>query len=106
MTFSSESKVNEIALSNSGARHILEDAWIDYCCGGGKSLADACLRADVPPEEILRRLRQNSDRVTPDEGQWISAPLVRLTQHIREQHHQFVRDAIPRISSLLGTIRE
>jgi len=106
MTFNTETKVNEIALSNRGARHILEDAGIDYCCGGGKSLQDACLHANVPAEEILRRLRQNSERVLPGETRWTSAPLADLTKHIRERHHQYVRDAIPRLRALLAKIRE
>jgi regulator of cell morphogenesis and NO signaling len=106
MAFSSETKVNEIALSNPGARHILEDAGIDYCCGGGKSLQEACLHANVPATEILRRLRQNSEQVAPGETLWTSAPLADLTKHIREQHHQYVRDAIPRLRALLAKIRE
>ena len=106
MTFNSETKVNQIAVSNPGARHILEVAGIDYCCGGAKSLQDACLHANVPPEEILRQLRQNSERVVPGETQWTSAPLADLTKHIRERHHQYVRDAIPRLRALLAKIRE
>jgi len=47
MNFSTETRVNEIALSNPGARRFLEDAGVDYCCGGGKSLRDACLQAGV-----------------------------------------------------------
>jgi regulator of cell morphogenesis and NO signaling len=106
MTFSSETRVNEIALSNPGARHILEDAGIDYCCGGGKSLQDACLRANVAPEQILWQLRQNSERVEAGASQWTAAPLAELTKHIRERHHQYVRDAIPRLLALLAKIRE
>jgi regulator of cell morphogenesis and NO signaling len=106
MTFNSETKVNEIALSNPGARHILEDAGIDYCCGGGKSLQEACLHANVPATEILQRLRQNSKQVAPGETLWTSAPLADLTKHIREQHHQYVRDAIPGLRALLAKIRE
>jgi regulator of cell morphogenesis and NO signaling len=105
MAFNSGTKVNEIALSNPGARHILEDAGIDYCCGGGKSLEDACLHANVPAEEILRRLRQNSDQVVPGETPWTSAPLADLTKHIREHHHQYVREAIPRLRALLAKVR-
>lgn len=104
MILNSETKVNEIALSNPAARHILEDAGIDYCCGGGKSLQDACLRANVPSEEILRQLRQNSEQAGPGETQWTSAPLASLTKHIRERHHQYVRDAIPRLRTLLARI--
>jgi len=106
MTFSTETKVNKIALSNPQARHILEDAGIDYCCGGGKSLEEACLRANVPADEILRQLRLNAERVGPGEAQWTSAPLAELTKHIRERHHQYVRDAIPRLRALLAKIRE
>src|SRR5262245_15072175 len=106
MTFSSETKVNEIALSNPAARHVLEDAGIDYCCGGGKSLQEACLRANVPAAEILRKLRLNSEQVAPGETPWTTAPLAELTKHIRERHHQYVRDAIPRLRALLAKIRE
>ena len=62
MNFNQETKVKDVALSNPTARHILEDAGLDYCCGGGKSLHEACLHADVPTEEILNRLRENRDR--------------------------------------------
>ena len=50
MNFNTETQVNEIALSDPSARRILEDAGVDYCCGGGKSLQDACMRAKVPRE--------------------------------------------------------
>lgn len=106
MTFNTKTKVSDIALSNPGARRILEDAGIDYCCGGGKSLEQACLKATVPEAEILRRLRQNKERAASGESKWTSAPLAELTAHIKERHHQYVRDAIPRLRALLANIRE
>ena len=106
MTFNDETKVREIALSNPGARHILEDAGVDYCCGGAKSLHDACLRANVPAEEILRRLHKNAEQFEPGASPWASAPLAELTKHIRERHHQYVRKAIPRLRALLAKVRE
>ena len=106
MDFSNDSRVKEVALSNPGARRILEDAGVDYCCGGGKSLQEACLHADVSAEEILQRLRQNSELVGPEETEWTSAPLADLTRHIRERHHRYVREAIPRVRALLTKVRE
>ena len=76
MNFNDETKVKDIALSNPAARQILEDAGLDYCCGGGQSLHEACLHVDVPAEEILNRLRKNSKHVRPDEANWTLAPLV------------------------------
>ena len=104
MNFNEETKVKDVALSNSAARQILEDAGLDYCCGGGKSLHEACLHADVPAEQILNRLRENSKHVSSDEANWTSAPLSDLTRHIFERHHRYVREAIPRIRTLLDKV--
>ena len=97
--------MKEIALSHPGARRILEDAGVDYCCGGSKSLHEACLRAEVAAEQILRRLRENEIPATPNEKVWISSPLRDLTGHIREQHHRYVRAAIPRLRAQLAKVR-
>jgi regulator of cell morphogenesis and NO signaling len=104
MSLSSETKIKDIALSHSTARHILEDAGLDYCCGGGKSLQEACLHADVPAEQILKRLSENSAEVGPNDENWTSASLVDLTRHIRESHHRYVRGAIARVQDLLDKV--
>lgn len=106
MNFSTETRVQEIALSNPGARRVLEDAGVDYCCGGGKSLEDACLRAGVMADEILQRLRQTNERAGPEATECTCASLSDLTRHVRERHHQYVRDSIPRVRALLAKIRE
>jgi regulator of cell morphogenesis and NO signaling len=104
MSFTSETKVKDIALSNPAATQILEDAGLDYCCGGGKSLHEACLHADVPAEEILNRLCENSKDISPEEANWTSALLGDLTRHIRERHHRYAREAIVRVQTLLEKV--
>ena len=104
MNFNDETKVKGIALSNPAATQVLEDARLDYCCGGGKSLHEACLHADVPAEEILNRLRENSKHVSPDEANWTLASLSDLTRHIRERHHRYVRESIARVQPLLDKV--
>lgn len=104
MDFNDQTKVKDIALSNSGARQVLEAAGLDYCCDGGKSLQEACLHANVLAEDILSRLRENSRDVTPGDANWMAAPLRDLTRHIRERHHQYVRQAIVRIQPLLDRV--
>lgn len=106
MDFSAETTVKEIALSNPGARRVLEDAGVDYCCGGGKSLQDACLHAGVATEDLLELLRASHASILPGDRQWLHAPLAELTLHIRNRHHQCVREAIPRVRALLARVRE
>ena len=92
MNFSGETKLNDIALSNLAARRALESAGLDYCCGGGKSLHQACLHADISPEEILNRLRANTKNNGDEDRNWMAMPLCDVTRHIREKHHQYVRE--------------
>lgn len=106
MNFNTETRVSDIALSDPTARRILEDAGVDYCCGGGKSLQDACMRANVPADVILEQLRQNGKRTEADESCWKHAPLAELTRHIQERHHGYVRDVIPRLRGMLAKVRE
>src|SRR5579872_428724 len=104
MKISSETKVKDIALSNPAARQVLEDAGLDYCCGGDKSLHESCLHAGTSAEEILGRLRENTQNAGPDDLNWIAAPLSELTRHIREKHHRYVREAVPRTQALLEKV--
>jgi regulator of cell morphogenesis and NO signaling len=104
MEFNTQTKVKDIALSDPAARQILEDAGVDYCCGGGKSLHDACIVASASPEEILNRLRENSHHTTSGDANWLATPLRELTRHIREEHHRYVREAISRTEALFQKV--
>ena len=106
MDFNTKTRVKEIALSDPRARHILEDAGVDYCCGGGKSLDEACMRANVPAEAILEQLRKNSKKAETEESGWKQASLAELTRHIRDRHHGYVRAVIPRLREMIAKVRE
>jgi len=105
MNFNRDTKVKEIVVANPGATRILEGAGVDYCCGGNKSLHDACAHAGVSEEEIMERLRENKADVGPADENWVSAPLGDLTQHIREKHHRYVREAVQRVPALLAKVK-
>lgn len=100
MEINRETKVKDIVTSNPGAVRVLEQAGVDYCCGGGSSLHDACAHAGVSSDEILARLAHAADHGTPAGTDWIATPLSVLTQKIRQKHHRYVREAIPRIREL------
>jgi regulator of cell morphogenesis and NO signaling len=94
--------VKEYALEMPGATRIFEKLGIDYCCGGGKSLADACVTAGVAVDEVLGSLEQigNSDKTSASEG-WQTASLAELITHVVEKHHAFTRQELARLEALL-----
>lgn len=106
MSISGDTKVKDIALASPAARRVLEDAGVDYCCGGGKSLHDACMGAGAAAEEILEKLRTSAREILPEDANWMAAPLCELTKHIRERHHAYVREAIARLRPLIAKVAE
>jgi len=105
MSFNNESTLREIAASGPAAARVLEEAGVDYCCGGSHSLQDGCAGTGVTADEILARLRASADEVSPKDADWRSSPLAELTEHIRQKHHGYVREAIPRVSALLEKVK-
>jgi len=105
MKFNDTTSVKDIAVASSAAAQILEKAGVDYCCGGSRSLHEACGEAGVSSEEILERLRVSGQQSGPEDANWVSASLGQLTEHIRQKHHAYVREAIPRVCALLAKVK-
>ncbi len=89
-------------------RPVFEKYGIDYCCGGGKCLAEAADGAGATVPELLAALQAAvaapADRVATDRN-WFEAPLHELVDHILKTHHAYVKDALPRISGLLRKVQ-
>lgn len=97
-----EKTVREIALEDPTSIRVFEALGIDYCCGGKKSLSDACSGAAVDLTRVLKLLDQaKRDPNSPESDGWNERGLGELSRHIVEKHHAFVRQETPRIQSLL-----
>lgn len=90
-------KVGDIAARSSHCARVLEGAGIDYCCGGKKTLAQACEAAGVPPEKVVAALEVPPSEEGPD---FLAMPLDGLIDHLLETHHVFTRAALARLDGL------
>jgi regulator of cell morphogenesis and NO signaling len=97
--------VREFAVQVPNAARLFEKLGIDYCCGGGKSLSDACRTAQVEVEEVLRNLKETTE---PDSAaatsDWNEASLTDLSNHIVAKHHAYVKLELPRLTQLLEKV--
>ncbi len=102
MPLGASNTVREVVLAYPAAARTLEKFGIDYCCGGSKSLAEACANASVPVEKVIGALE--TPQPIPDVRDWRVAPLAELTRHIVEKHHAFTREEIKRLKPLLAKL--
>lgn len=94
--------VRELVLENPAAARVFERFGIDYCCGGDKSLAEACAAAKVPASDVIAALESPGSGSA--ERDWSAAPLAELAQHIVEKHHTFTREEMKRLEPLLAKV--
>lgn len=104
MTLSATETVGAIAAQVPGATREFEKLGIDYCCGGGRTLNDACLAVNIPLDQALSRLQQAMTICKPEDKDWQNGPLIDLIDHIKATHHVFVREECSRIQALASKV--
>jgi regulator of cell morphogenesis and NO signaling len=106
MSVTTEKTVREWALENPAATRVFEKVGIDYCCGGNKSLEQACRAANLPLDEVVDALdaAEQSARAVRSERSWHTEPLADLISHIKNIHHKFTREEIGRLGPLFAKV--
>lgn len=106
MSVVAEKTVRELAVENLAATRVFEKLGIDYCCGGHKSLEEACRTAHLNLEEVLDSLEiaEESARASQPDRAWPTEPLADLIAHIKNTHHKYTRDEIARLGPLFNKV--
>ena len=83
---------------------VFKNYGIDFCCGGGISVKQACEEKGLEVDEVLAKLKvalAEEDKTTPDYKSW---PLDKLADHIENTHHKYVAENIPVLLGYLERI--
>ena len=103
MNLATDKTVRELALEVPAATRVFEKMGIDYCCGGKRSLADACAVAGVKIEDVQLELTTAS-HAHWEEPNFHTATLEELINHVVGKHHSFTRLEIARLNALLEKV--
>ena len=105
MSIEATQTVGELAANIPGATREFEKLGIDYCCGGNRTLGEACADAKIPVNQALSRLQNGfAAPGTGEDRDWKGQPLADLIAHISGTHHVFVREECPRIERLASKV--
>ncbi len=93
MTTLQERTVADVVTENIQAAHIFKKHGIDFCCGGGVSIAKACEKAKIDSSILIAELI-NLDTIPHRASDYNSWKLDFLTDHIINVHHHYVEENI------------
>ena len=98
-TLSSTLSLADLVVEEPSRSRVFERFGLDYCCGGGHTLEEACQKKGVPMDEVVTALQSSRPS---SEGDWASASVDELVDHIVDVHHARLREDLPRLSQLLA----
>jgi len=98
--------VRELALENPAATRVFEKVGSDYCCGGRKSLEEACAAANLAVDEVIDclELADEESRTKRKDRNYQRVLLADLVAHINYTHHKYTREEIARLGPLFDKV--
>ena len=105
MTVDTAKTVRELAVELPDAIRVFEKFGIDYCCGGHRTLEQACSVSKSQVDAVLTALTAaEASRCETQNTNWNNAPLADLMAHIMNKHHTYVRQELPRLGALAAKV--
>jgi regulator of cell morphogenesis and NO signaling len=85
----------DLAIRLAGASRVFHRHRLDFCCGGQRSLADACAARSLDPQTIVDELARET--AVPTAADWSRRPLAELVDHIVARYHEPLRAELPEL---------
>lgn len=101
----------ETTVGNWVAQHpqvsrVFESLQIDYCCGGSKSLQQACWERQLDPQQVVQDLEHAVTRDENPQRDWLDASPTELCDHIEQTHHAYLRAELPRLTAIVAKVAD
>jgi len=98
MNVTRETTVGELVTADFRAAAVFQEFGIDFCCGGKRTIADACKQRDIDTDQVLNAVSRTCSAPggAPRFDDW---SLQTLIGYIVGNHHAFVRQALPSLTA-------
>jgi regulator of cell morphogenesis and NO signaling len=103
MTNIKERMIGQVVADDYHTAQVFNQFNIDFCCGGDKTIEEACNSEGIKTEDVVSAL-ENIDEKDNKEDRFDHWELGFLTDYIAQTHHAFTRKKIPEISAYGETV--
>ena len=97
MTIHSTTPVGQIATEHLLATRVFARHGIDFCCGGGKPIAEVCEAKGLDAQSVLDEIAVEVSGTEADLERWDEAELGALIDHILVTYHRPLEEELPRL---------
>jgi regulator of cell morphogenesis and NO signaling len=104
MTINTTKSVGEIAVELPQGTRVFERMKIDYCCGGGVALGDACQAAGVNLDTLVQMLDASTTQQVSESIDLQQATLTELITYILDKHHVCTKEEMARLEPLAAKV--
>ena len=106
MNITGNTKVGDVATLYPLATRVFARHKIDFCCGGGKPLSEACMRVGVQVDTVLAEIDKEISTTDRPEERWDEKSLDLLVDHILVEYHRPLDEELPRLEALARKVND
>lgn len=104
-TIQSQETVGQLVARRPDLASAFEALGVDYCCGGKKTLEQACRDKGLDPRALCAKLEQlGPESVGAKFVDAAAMTLTELADHIERMHHDYLRNELPRLDMLSAKV--
>ncbi len=92
-----ERTVGQLVAEDYRTAQVFRNYGLDFCCGGNKTIEEACAKKDVNPQLVRQALQDLGKSNTAENQNYNEWSLDFLVDYIVNNHHKFTRNKLPEI---------
>lgn len=106
MTIDPTTTLADLASGVPAATRVLERLGLDYCCGGRRSLDQACAEKGLDLDEVLGQIQSSlqGDATRATHRDWRAEKASALVRHLLDTHHVYTREQLDRLAPLMHKV--
>ncbi len=101
-----DTRIGDIVKANYKTAQLFDKNKIDFCCGGGITLREACIKSGTDMDTLLPELELMVTLNDPDSKYMDNMALDELCDYIEKRHHTYVNDNIPFLKQKLQKLSD